>query len=1046
MKLVILQISDVHFRASGNIVTSRVDAIKRAVQGTEQDFDACLIAMTGDVAFSGSIEEYTAAGAFFDEMKAALASIRSGLQVEEIFIPGNHDCSLPPSKARGRGLMVGHFIKNPPFHNQNEDDLITECLEVQNNFFDFLEARSDGKKYPAAAMLPECLRYSVDVGVQDRQVRIVCYNSAWLSQLHEQAGDLIAPVWIPQQNAGTADLVVTLFHHPYGWLEPNNARAFRKIVEQSSDLVMTGHEHLPDQYTKETIRGERSEYFEGAVLQGGEDEPSGFNVAILDLDRHEYRVTLYAWQDDHYAAQQQGEWRPFGRKRHSGSRAFELTDQFTKFLADVGANFRHPQRGTLLLPDVFVYPDLLDQAYLRDKSEKGLSRAIRGEDIHRFIRDHERILIFGGERCGRTSLAKTLYSDLLQQARVPIFAAGNSFRGQDEEGMIRILSKNIEDQYGGDMTERFWQLDRAERVLIIDDVHLCRLNRKGLNALLENACRSFGTVLLFANDLFQIEEFTTLSDEQATLLAFRNVNIPQFGHRLRRRLIEKWYTLGQEYTVDEEEIAERTRNAENLVNTLLGKNLLPSYPLFVLTLLQSYEASAHHNTALGAYGYHYEALITASLAGAVHEAGSRIMVGTIYTFVSSVAFYLFEQRRQQKQPALSPAEIEQLIRQYQSHYNMRFNDEELLSILEKADILQREPDGSYAFQYSFIYFYFAARYINENLRTAAHGESLRASVKEMTQKLYVEEYANIVIFLVYLTKDEGIISGILSHAKSLYAEYEPCDLDTHLDFVKHLTGKPLPLALDDRSLQEHNEEVLGRMDEANALIATQEEEEAREKESQQIEDVLQLNAAVKTLEVMGQILRNFPGSLPGDLKLEIARESYMLGLRTIQAIYAMLEHNLDDVRLFFSEVLKHVRHLEDPKELAKQTDSFLYAMIFLTSYGMIKRVSYAVGSEQLEETYKLISDSRTPTSVALIDLSIKLDHFRRFPMGEVKEIKKLAEKNGFATSLLRRMVRDHLYLYPVNLRVRQQVCAELDIAANDPQMMLDGDKYIVKRV
>lgn len=1043
MRVLVLQLSDVHFRASDNMILSRVDAIKRAVQGADPRFDACLIAMTGDVAWSGQPQEYKAAHAFFDQLHKALVSICPGLQVEEVFIPGNHDCVLPDNKISSRRLIVDHLAKNPPTFDQHDDALIQDCLEVQNSFFQFLAERPSGAKYPLANVIPDCLYYPIDVIVADRRIRFCCYNSAWMSQRHEQPGQLLAPTWITPETNTPADLIITLFHHPYNWYDPINAKEFRRQVERSSDLVMTGHEHVSEQYSKQTIRGEKNEYFEGAVLQGHPAEGSGFNIVVIDLDRHECRVALYGWQDDYYAAQEEGEWRLFGRGNRHNSRPFEPTETFAAKLADAGVAFTHPRKTILRLPDIFVYPDLQDQPQAKEKSDRALLKTIRGDMIHGYIRAHQKVFIMGDERCGRTSLAKTLYGDFLRQGQVPVFVSGDQLKNHDEEALVKVVSQCIQLQYGYDMVERFWQLDAAKRVLLIDDLHRCRLNRKGLNAVLDNACQLFGNIVLLANDLFQIEEIAYPADEQAILLSFRRCTVQPFGHRLRRQIIEKWFSLGQEYTTNETDIAEQIRNAENLVNTLLGKNLLPFYPLFVLTMLQSYEASAHHNTALGAYGYHYEALITAALAQSIQGAKSRIMVGTIYTFVSGVAYHLF----QQKKKSYAPAEMEQVIDQYKAFYGMRFSNDEMLSVLEEARILYKEFDGRYTFPYLYIYYYFVARYINDNLRTSTQEEALRKRVVEMTQKLYVEEYANIIIFLVYLTKDERIISDILSHAQTLYAGYEPCDLDTHLSFASHLTGKPLPLHLDDGNLREHNQEIRDKMDEADrlALLVADGDEETRERESQELDNVSQMNAALKTLEVMGQILRNFPGSLPGDLKLKIANESYMLGLRTLRALYTLMDEHLEELRLFFSEVIEHFRQIKDTDELAKATDDFLYALIFGASYGLIKRVSQAVGSEQLEETYKQIADPRSPISVALIDLSIKLDHFRQFPLEEIERIKELASKNPFATSLLRCFVRDHLYLYPVNYQTRQLVCAKLDIAANDPKMLVPNDKRIKKK-
>ena len=43
-------------------------------------------------------------------------------------------------------------------------------------------------------------------------------------------------------------------HHPYGWLEPVNARALRAAIETASDVVLTGHEHNYERLTEDGLQ------------------------------------------------------------------------------------------------------------------------------------------------------------------------------------------------------------------------------------------------------------------------------------------------------------------------------------------------------------------------------------------------------------------------------------------------------------------------------------------------------------------------------------------------------------------------------------------------------------------------------------------------------------------------------------------------------------------------------------------------------------------------------------------------------------------------
>jgi 3',5'-cyclic AMP phosphodiesterase CpdA len=84
-----LHISDFHMRASDSwsqdVVLKAMceDIVRQRKEGTSADF----ILATGDLAFSGKVEEYELAAGFFDAVSAA-----SGVAENRIFcIPGNHD-------------------------------------------------------------------------------------------------------------------------------------------------------------------------------------------------------------------------------------------------------------------------------------------------------------------------------------------------------------------------------------------------------------------------------------------------------------------------------------------------------------------------------------------------------------------------------------------------------------------------------------------------------------------------------------------------------------------------------------------------------------------------------------------------------------------------------------------------------------------------------------------------------------------------------------------------------------------------------------------
>ena len=175
-----------------------------------------------------------------------------------------------------------------------------------------------------------------------------------------------------------------------------------------------------------------------------------------------------------------------------------------------------------------------------------------------------------------------------------------------------------------------------------------------------------------------------------------------------------------------------------------------------------------------------------------------------------------------------------------------------------------------------------------------------------------------------------------------------------------------------------------------------------------------------------QILKNFPGSLKGHTKLEIAQECYFLGLRTIRALLNIIEQNRDDI---IAHVVQNVLATESGDSDAKDRKAkrIMSGLIELISVAIIKKISGSVGSESLSQTYEEVLGKHNTLAVQLIDLSVKLDHFRAFPNDEFAALIDDNQKALFPTLILRSLALNHFYRFPVQREDKQRVCGKLGI-------------------
>src|ERR1700732_2412877 len=104
----ILQISDIHIRKADNPVLFRVDQIIAALRGLDAEIAGCVIAVPGDIAFSGTTDQYALAEGFFVELMSRIEQEFPGASPQIVFSPGNHDCNLAlASDIRQRALLEG---------------------------------------------------------------------------------------------------------------------------------------------------------------------------------------------------------------------------------------------------------------------------------------------------------------------------------------------------------------------------------------------------------------------------------------------------------------------------------------------------------------------------------------------------------------------------------------------------------------------------------------------------------------------------------------------------------------------------------------------------------------------------------------------------------------------------------------------------------------------------------------------------------------------------------------------------------------------------
>lgn len=856
MKIGIIHISDIHTKNVGDSVLNRGKSIVATALGAVPSADAYLLALTGDFAYSGLQSEFNLAKIFLNTIRDEFA--RASRKLFIVLTPGNHDLDFTKEPDTRPLLLKSLPEKIATLDPYGES--VKQLVSTQDAFFSFeASVLNEAHRTPQ-----EYLVRSHSFAIGTKTICVVSYNTAWVSTNPEKPGQLLFPIEALNRTSEPTDLVISMFHHPYNWLAPENARSFRHAVEASSDIVLTGHEHESDIYARVHGGTAHTQYIEGAVLQEHGSERSGFNALCIDTDGQTYESFRCDWQEDGYMASSLGS-HQFIRNRLLCKSQFRISGPFLEMLKEPAVPMFHPKKHDVQLDDLYVYPDMSCRA--SEKPQSVTPRMVYGDDVVEFIRETEHTLILGDDMIGKTSFARKVFRDLHSDGTlVPLLIKGSEFKGFSDRDLRKLIRAAVTEQYDEFAVDRYFQLEQGQRVGIIDDWHENRYNVKGRAQIIRYLRSFFGKVICFTNRLHAFDELSEPGATKTAFADFQFCEIKGFGKRLTGRLIEKWHMLGTEYSLDLSEFHYAVATSEHKIDSVVGKGLLPAYPIFLIGLLQADASPSSSIQNAGSYGHVLEALITARLT----EVRSRSTdIGLLYTYISRLAYFLFRQDR----PVLSAQELSVLHQEYCTLYKMKVAEGPIINDLVKAKIIVAEGD-SYRFRYRGCYCYFVARYFAEHMNEGS--SSLRAELNEITDKLVYEDFTCIVMFVLYLTRDSALIERILANASAIYADCEPSNLEDDVAFVnKLLNDKPEKLVLPSADIAANRDRFRQQQDEANGGVPEGEYRHADQRVAyaEGLDEIVKVNIALQSLRVMGQVLRNFPGVLTGEPKYRLTEAS-----------------------------------------------------------------------------------------------------------------------------------------------------------------------------
>lgn len=1015
-KKLFIHISDIHISENTTNEDLKLNKFISAIARHRYLTDNLTFLVTGDIAQSGNKKEYENAYLFFQEIKETLLCKHNFSEINFCFCPGNHDLDFSQNSE-----LREYFIKEYKSKKEINEIIIKEITKTQDNFFDFLENLYDRK----ISGINRIFWYE-NLKHQEDSISIYSCNTSITSNRKEKQGDLclIAPHY---EKSSTENITITLTHHPDHWGNNDEYKIFRNNIRKNSDFLLTGHEHEFSSF--DVVSNEYScTIVESGVFWAPYDHTSSFN--IIYIDKNEFDLIELKFNKDINSYVSNHEIQTTNLRKITGKKNNRLEEKFHDFLNDAGADFSHPRKEKIEINDIYIWPDL------RHENSKSLN-VLKQDSKNLINTNYKNKIIVGSELSGKTSLAKNIFSQRIKDGKHPIYIDCKSFNPTGNH--ISDFKYQAKNSYGSE-SEKISLKDNSEKILIIDNFEkLAKRKNFNIGEFLIFSKHFASEIIIFS--LKSLEELSLLDDVQLNSIGdFESYNILEFGPTKRYDLAKKWTSIGKE-TQDILQNDHHFDSIEKDLQTAVGKKLIPSYPIFLLTLIQASESRSAPDLKGSAFGHYYQYLITNSLG----KAGiNQQQYDEFFHFCSILANDISSKSNKE----LSEEDFSNLIKKYSDSF-LRTSQYNRIKDLKSANILTElvdEKGASYRFKYPYLYYFFLGKYLSDNLKEECE------KVKYLSKNLHLSDNAHTLLFLSHFTKDKIVYESILHEIKNCFEEFIEFDIQHGSSLINKLVNdidyKKIELTINDdrdlrRDLRESEENHYTKIPThiSAAPVSQDSINSITLHDELNVSEITnwssRVNKLFRSIEIMGQFIKNHYGSTKHETKNEIIKELISSALRGLESFISKCDEEKISIPLMVERILEdEISSLSsDEKSIRLRQASF--NIIGMISYAFINKVASALASEFIIENLNGVTEESENSSYKLIDLAQNFELPKKLSFEKVEYLSKNFEKNVFAINMLRTLAYRHLHLYKIDYKERQKLSNTLDIPIKSQRIAAD---------
>lgn len=990
-------ISDIHANEkNSDEINNRLNELAGWVDRkcSAEKYDEVIILVTGDIAFSGKKCEY-------DIISESFLKLADSCKI--LLSPGNHDHNFSTYKGQAREILIAN-------NSELDESVINIVTSGQKEYFDF-EREVCNVQVKHSTLLSKKYEISTKISIQS-------LNTAWCSKIKEKGGELTYPIEQIIDTYDNEELRVLFFHHPLSWFTPENNKEIRNKTAELFNIIISGHEHIENSFKVESDVNTNL-IIETCSFHDASLEQNGFICFYQNCD--DIYIEKHIWNNGSYEKIETKTRNDIVESNAKYSNGFKVKADYYANLTDAGTGFSHPEINELKIDDIFTYQNINNLS----KRNAGAIQSESSRDILSTYNDSH-IILSGEESTGKTTLLRKLCLDTLENGGFSVFIDGSEIRRSDRY-KISTLEEKIKSQYENFTFDQLLK-SKNERVIFIDNFDLIRGDSKSTEKIIELLERYFTKIVITISDSYNISQ-NNIKGDSIFQEKFISLEILKMGHLLRWELIKKWNNLKSECAESDQALIIKTDKAYKEISRVIGKNYIPSTPFFLLTMLQSMDTSISSDLNTSSYGHYYHYLITCSLG---ISGVDKDKLDGIFTYITEMAFFYHKS----EQAELSRDILWDFNSHINKEYTLKIDCDHRLNQLINAKIL-KENNGHYSFRYPYIFYYFLSKYLSDNMGD----EEIKLIIFELIKNLDKTRNMSTLMFLTHHSKDMNILDGIIGQSAKLFQEYKSADLDQGVSFLNGIVENLNlgDLTFIDGDIHTNRQDIENEKDlySSNAEYHDSDDEIENNNFVDDKSDIYKFirdfNLTFKSVDLLGQLTRNYHESLKTAPKLKLLTEAIEAPLRALEAIFSLMRNDpdtlLDMLRSRLKDEFELDNHSNDEIEVIARR--MLFNLMKGVSFAIIKKISSAIGSRELLPVINLIHNGESKSNaLRLIELSVQLD---LGGLGSIEAIAKMAKDfklNTISGALLQDLIRYYLYMFKENTNNKKSVCSILKIKYN----------------